>query len=117
MILPTEKIASKIEEELSQAVLARTPSKEHSQKLDDLRGRLGPEEFQMVLQLMQLEQNSLSGMAASAKPNIEIVFLHASPALLLDYDKDNKIRAQAPAQLNFLLEAKNIKSAIKESGR
>ena len=111
MILPTEKIASKIEEELSQAVLARTPSKEHSQKLDDLRGRLGPEEFQMVLQLMQLEQN------ASAKPNIEIVFLHASPALLLDYDKDNKIRAQAPAQLNFLLEAKNIKSAIKESGR
>ena len=36
---------------------------------------------------------------------------------MLDYDKDHRIRAQAPDALNFKNEAANIKKAIKDSGR
>lgn len=49
--------------------------------------------------------------------NVEIVFLHASPAIMFNQRRDQKIVAQAPDALNFLMEAENIKSAIKESGR
>ena len=55
-------------------------------------------------------------MVDETKPKVTIVFLYSSPAVLLDYDKDEKVRAQVLAALNFMNEARNIKNAIKKSG-